>query len=93
MDWQTIASLGSLIVVLITVSIYFNGKITEAVEKGKLIQRVETLEMQQDKSEASKEDIKNILVAIGKLSEKIESIQKDVDGLKDDIKCIERGNR
>jgi len=89
-DWQTILSLGSLVVVIITVAVYFDGKIKDAESRGILKQRVNELEAKQIKNEATKDDITAILIAIGNLTSQISSLQKEVEALKDDVQCIER---
>jgi len=90
MMWQTIVSIVGFLVGLVALVSYYDGKMKDAEKMGALKNRVEQLEKQQLKNEATVEDINAVMVAIGKITEKIENIQRDVDELKKDIKCIER---
>lgn len=90
MNVEMIVSIISALACLTTVAAYYNGKIKDAEENGKLKQRVSDLEKQQIKNEATKEDMNTLLMAIGKMTGQIESLQKAVDELKNDMKCIER---
>lgn len=90
MSIEMVVSIVSALACLTTIAAYFNGKIKDAEENGKLKQRVSDLEKQQIKNEATKEDINSLLMAIGKITGQIESLQKSVEELKQDMKCIER---
>lgn len=90
MTLELAVSLSAIIGCLITIAIYYNSKMKDAEKMGALKNRVEQLENQQVKNEASKEDINALLIAVGKMTGQIENLQKAVDELKNDMKCIER---
>jgi peptidoglycan hydrolase CwlO-like protein len=90
MTWQVLLSSFSLLVALVTLASYYDGKIKDAKERGKIEQKVSYMEEQQLKNEATRQDMNALLLAIGKMTGQIETLQKAVDELKDDMKCIER---
>jgi len=85
-----IAACLGVLVSLVTLASYYNGKIKDAEKMGALKQRVCELEKQQEENKATKSDINSLLIAVGKMTGQIESLQKAVDELKNDMKCIER---
>lgn len=90
MNWEMIVSIISALACLTTVAAYYNGKIKDAERMGALKQRVCELEKQHEENKATKSDINSLLIAVGKMAGQIESLQKAVDDLKNDMKCIER---
>jgi len=90
MDWQTIVVIIGAIASITTVASFYNTKLKDAEKMGALKQRVLQLEEDQLKNEATKADINTILIAIGKITAQIEGLQRSVEELKVDMKCIER---
>lgn len=90
MSLEMIVSIISALACLTTVAAFYNGKIKDAEKMGALKQRVCELEKQQEENKATKADINALLLAVGKLTGQVESLQKAVDELKNDMKCIER---
>lgn len=90
MTFEMVVSIISALACLTTVGAYYNGKIKDAEKMGALKQRVCELEKQQEENKATKSDINSLLIAVGKMTGQIESLQKAVDELKNDMRCIER---
>ena len=90
MTLELVVSIISALACIATIAAYYNGKIKDAEKMGALKQRVCELEKQQEENKATKSDINALLIAVGKMTGQIESLQKAVDELKNDMKCIER---
>ena len=90
MNLELILSIVALLTGIVTLVSFFDGKIKDAEKMGALKQRVVELENKQEKNDATKTDINSILVAIGRMTEQINNLQKDINELKEESRCIER---
>lgn len=90
MNIEMIVSVVGLLVGLTALVAFYDSKIKDAEKMGALKQRVAELEKQQEENKATKSDINSLLIAVGKMTGQIETLQKAVDELKNDMKCIER---
>lgn len=90
MDWQTIVVIAGTLASIVTIASFYSTKLKDAEEAGMLKQRVSELESKQEENKATKADINTLLLAIGKITGQIETLQKAVEELKVDMKRIER---
>jgi peptidoglycan hydrolase CwlO-like protein len=90
MDWQTIVVIIGALASLTTVASFYNTKLKDAEQSGILKQRVSELEAKQEENKATKADINSLLLAVGRITEQIDGLQRSVEELKIDMKCIER---
>ena len=73
-----IAILGVL-VSLVTLAAYFNGKLKDAEQMGALKNRVEQLEKDNCKTETTKDKLDALILAVGQLTEKVAGLEKRFD--------------
>lgn len=73
-----IAILGAL-VSLVTIAAFYNSKIKDAERMGALKQRVDQLEKDNCKSESTKDKLDALILAVGKLTEKVDGLEKRFD--------------
>ena len=83
---NTVLSIGSFAVCLVTVAAYWGTKIKDAQDYGKLLQRVDTLEKQQCKAEEATGDISKLVTAVALLTDGLTRLEKKVDELSKEIK-------
>ena len=73
-----IAMLG-ILVSLVTLAAYFNGKLKDAEQMGALKNRVEQLEKDNCKTETTKDKLDALILAVGQLTEKVAGLEKRFD--------------
>ena len=73
-----IAMLG-ILVSLVTLAAYFNGKLKDAEQMGALKNRVEQLEKDNCKTETTKGKLDALILAVGQLTEKVAGLEKRFD--------------
>ena len=73
-----IAMLG-ILVSLVTLAAYFNGKLKDAEQMGVLKNRVEQLEKDNCKTETTKDKLDALILAVGQLTEKVAGLEKRFD--------------
>ena len=73
-----IAILG-ILVSLVTLAAYFNGKLKDAEQMGALKNRVEQLEKDNCKTETTKDKLDALILAVGQLTEKVAGLEKRFD--------------
>lgn len=73
-----IAILG-ILVSLVTLAAYFNGKLKDAEQMGALKNRVEQLEKDNCKTETTKDKLDALILAVGLLTDKVAGLEKRFD--------------
>lgn len=63
-------------------------KMKDAVERGKLEQRVSDLEKETDKNETTKDKLDKLIASFERFDERVSGIDKKVDDLKRDVEAL-----
>ena len=79
MSYEMIISIVGLLVGICALAAFFDSKIKDAEKMGALKQRVEQLEKDNCKSESTKDKLDALILAVGKLTEKVDGLEKRFD--------------